>query len=163
MKKYWVILASSLALAACKTTPTTTSSAEAANGSGSNVAQRGVAGNAGAGSMGPTAASVYFDYDQSAIKSQFRDVLGQQAQWLKSHHGDTLTLEGNTDERGSAEYNLALGGRRAAAVRKALVTLGVSEQRAKDVSYGKEKPKATCHEEKCWAENRRVDFVHTQG
>ncbi len=161
MKRYWVFLALSFVLAACKTTPANTS-ADATNGSGSNVSQKGSASDAAAGNTGPTAASVFFDFDQSAVKSQFKDVLGQQADWLKSHRGETVTLEGNADERGSAEYNLALGDRRAAAVRKALVTLGVPEQHVKGVSYGKEKPRAACHEEKCWAENRRVDFVHSQ-
>ncbi len=162
MNRNWLILALFLALAACKTTDNT-SSASKTSGSGSDVSKQDGTGGATSKDVGPTTASIYFDFDQSAVKSQFKDVVGQQAEWLKSHPADTVTLEGNADERGSAEYNLALGDRRAAAVRSALVTLGVSEKRTKGVSYGKEKPKATCHEEKCWAENRRVDFVHNQG
>jgi peptidoglycan-associated lipoprotein len=70
-----------------------------------------------------------------------------------------VVLEGNTDERGSAEYNMVLGLKRAEAVEKSLVTFGVSKSQIKVVSYGKSRPKMNCHEEKCWHENRRVDFV----
>ena len=105
--------------------------------------------------------SIYFDFDKSNIKSQYGDVLQHHAEWMKSHENDHVTLEGNTDERGSSEYNMALGSRRAASAHKALVMSGIPEQRIKDVSYGEEKPRAGCHEEKCWQENRRVDFVHT--
>ena len=105
--------------------------------------------------------SIYFAFDKSNIKSQYSDVLQHHAEWMKSHESDHVTLEGNADERGSSEYNMALGSRRATSVHKALVMLGISEQRIKDVSNGEEKPRAYCHEEKCWQENRRVDFVHT--
>ncbi len=159
MNRYWIIVASSLVLTACNTAPTN-KSADPSKGTpqaSANSPQMATAANAGTAASGVE--SVYFDFDQSAIKPQFKAVLGQQAEWMKSHWHDSVTVEGNADERGSAEYNLALGNRRATAVRKALVTLGVPAQRIKDVSFGKEKPKATCHEERCWAENRRVDFV----
>lgn len=104
--------------------------------------------------------SIYFDYDEFIIKPQFQDVLQQQSEFIKKTSKDSVMLEGNADERGSSEYNLALGQKRAEAVRKALVILGVADSRLEAISYGKEKPRATCHEEKCWQENRRVDFVH---
>ncbi len=162
MNRYWLLVAASLALAACKTADTThsaggTPGGASAGGAASNGTK--VAASSSA-DLAPDAASVYFDFDRAEVKGQFKQALAQQAAWMKSHGKDSLTLEGNADERGSAEYNLALGNRRAVAVRKALVTLGVPERRIKDVSFGKEKPRETCHEEKCWAENRRVDFVH---
>ncbi len=105
--------------------------------------------------------SVYFDFDKSAVKSEFQDALRKQADFLKSHKNDVVTLEGNCDERGSSKYNLALGERRAQAVKKSLRLLGVSPTQIKTVSYGKERPRLQCHEEKCWKENRRADFVHS--
>jgi peptidoglycan-associated lipoprotein len=71
-----------------------------------------------------------------------------------------VVLQGNCDERGSREYNLALGQRRADAVKQRMVLLGVPQTRIETVSFGKEKPRATCHDESCWSQNRRVDFVH---
>ncbi|MBI5920463.1 MAG: peptidoglycan-associated lipoprotein Pal [Betaproteobacteria bacterium] len=104
--------------------------------------------------------SVYFDYDDFIIKPQYQDVILQQAEFIKKTNKDKVMLEGNADERGSTEYNLALGQKRAEAVRKALVIMGVPDSRLEAISYGEEKPRATCHEDKCWQENRRVDFVH---
>lgn len=102
--------------------------------------------------------SVYFDFDQYAIKPEFRAVIEQQADFMKANKNVVLTLVGNADERGSAEYNLALGSQRANAVRKALVVAGVSTDQIKVVSVGEENPKLNCHDESCWKENRRVDF-----
>ncbi|MFA7282006.1 MAG: peptidoglycan-associated lipoprotein Pal [Sterolibacterium sp.] len=104
--------------------------------------------------------SVYFDYDEFIIKPQYQDVIQRQAEFIKKTNRDSVMLEGNADERGSSEYNLALGQKRAEAVRKALNIMGVPDSRLEAISYGKEKPRATCHEENCWQENRRVDFVH---
>ncbi|MDD5174934.1 MAG: peptidoglycan-associated lipoprotein Pal [Sterolibacterium sp.] len=104
--------------------------------------------------------SVYFDYDQFIIKPQFQDVIQQQAEFVKKTSSDSVMLQGNCDERGSSEYNLALGQKRAEAVRRAMVILGVADGRLEAISFGKEKPRAACHEESCWQENRRVDFVH---
>ena len=104
--------------------------------------------------------SVYFDFDKSIVKPEYRDTVQQQADFIKSHGNDTVTLEGNCDERGSSEYNLALGDRRATAVRKTLEILGVYAIQMKTVSFGEEKPRLTCHAEECWKENRRVDFDH---
>ena len=107
--------------------------------------------------------STYFDFDKSNIKPEYRDAIEQNANILKNNGNVTLTLEGNADERGSAEYNLALGNRRANSVKKALVVMGVSADRVKVISLGEERPRKTCHAEKCWKENRRVDFVGMSG
>ena len=104
--------------------------------------------------------SVMFAFDDYTVQPDYTDMLKQQAQFLKDQKTDHLTLQGNADERGSAEYNLALGQKRAEAVRKALGLLGAPEDRIEPISFGEEKPKATCHEESCWAQNRRVDFLH---
>ena len=103
--------------------------------------------------------SVYFDFDSFAIPSAYRDVVIKQAEIIKNNQNKAVVLEGNTDERGSGEYNLALGNRRANSVQKNLVLMGIPAARIKLVSYGKGKPRLSCHEEKCWSENRRVDFV----
>ncbi len=105
--------------------------------------------------------SVYFDFNKSALKPEYRDVLQKQADFVKANKNDTVTIQGNCDERGSPEYNLALGDRRAEAAQKSLELLGVPAAQIRTVSFGLEKPRLTCHAEKCWKENRRDDFVHT--
>ncbi len=107
------------------------------------------------------ASLVLFDFDDYRVKPDYTDMLQKQAQFMKAQGIDKLVLQGNSDERGGAEYNLALGQKRADAVRKALVLLGAPEDRIETISFGKEKPKATCHEASCWDQNRRVDFVHS--
>ena len=104
--------------------------------------------------------SIYFDFDQYAIKPEFRATLEKQAAFLKMNTNLVVVLEGNADERGSAAYNFALGEKRSSTVKKGLVLLGVSESQTKVVSYGNSRPKLACHEEKCWHENRRVDFAY---
>lgn len=104
--------------------------------------------------------SVYFDFDMFAIKPEYRDVVQLQAAFIKAHKNSIVALEGNADERGSNEYNLALGDKRANAVRKNLELLGVPAAQIRAVSMGEEKPRLSCHEEKCWKENRRNDFIH---
>ncbi len=104
--------------------------------------------------------SVYFDFDKYVIKPEYLDVIRQQAEFIKTHKNDIATVGGNADERGSAEYNLALGDRRANAARKNLELLGVPATQIKTLSLGEEKPRLSCHEEKCWQENRRDDFSH---
>lgn len=103
--------------------------------------------------------SVYFDFDRSAIRPDQRSAVTEHAKLANAYANDRITLQGNCDERGGREYNLALGQRRADAVKKRLTLLGVADGRIETVSFGKEKPRALCHEEKCWAENRRADFV----
>jgi peptidoglycan-associated lipoprotein len=94
------------------------------------------------------------------VKPEYQDIIQKQAQFIKDHKNDVVTVEGNTDERGSSEYNLALGDKRANAVRKNLELLGVSDAQINTVSLGQTKPRLTCHEEQCWKEDRRDDFIH---
>ena len=107
------------------------------------------------------AKSVFFDFDDYSIKATYDELLHRQADFLKASATDHLTVQGNTDERGGSEYNLALGQKRADAVRKALVVLGAPDSRIEATSFGKEKPRAACHEESCWSQNRRVHFVNS--
>ena len=104
--------------------------------------------------------SVYFDFDQFTVKPEYRPLLQQHADILKAHPQDTVTLEGNSDERGSSEYNLALGSKRANVVKTQLMLMGIAGSRIQEASYGEEKPRAECHDESCWQQNRRVDFEY---
>jgi len=104
--------------------------------------------------------SVFFDFDSFVVKSEYDAALHAQADFMKANPNSKLTVQGNTDERGGSEYNLALGQKRAEAVRKQLGVLGVSADRVEATSFGKEKPRATCHDESCWSQNRRDDFVN---
>jgi peptidoglycan-associated lipoprotein len=104
--------------------------------------------------------SVYFAYDDFTIQPKYQQSIQAHAAVLKQTGRGVVALEGNADERGSREYNLALGQKRAEAVARALKTLGVPADKLEAVSFGKEKPRTACHEEKCWAENRRVDFSY---
>jgi peptidoglycan-associated lipoprotein len=106
--------------------------------------------------------SVYFNFDSSTIKSESNAVIDLQGKYLSANPTLNVRVEGNTDERGSTEYNLALGQRRAEAVVKALKVVGVKDGQAEAVSYGEEKPKATGHDEASWAQNRRADVVYPQ-
>lgn len=103
----------------------------------------------------------FFDLDRYAIESAQRDVLAADASWLKAHPSVRATIEGHCDERGTAAYNMALGERRAAAARDYLASLGVDASRLKTVSYGKERPFATTHDESAWAQNRRDHLLVT--
>jgi peptidoglycan-associated lipoprotein len=102
---------------------------------------------------------VYFDYDQSEVKPDGKAILGRIGALLKQDKTLSVTIEGNTDERGSTEYNLALGDRRANTARKWLLSYGISKDQLKTVSYGKEKPAADGHDEASWSKNRRDDFA----
>ncbi len=104
--------------------------------------------------------SVYFDYDSYIVKDEFKPVVEAHAAYLSKNTNRKVLIQGNTDERGGREYNLALGQKRAEAVRKSLTTLSVSDAQIEAVSYGKEKPKATGSNEAAWAENRRADIVY---
>ena len=104
---------------------------------------------------------VFFDFDQYDLRSDARERLAKNAQWLAAHPEFTVTLEGHCDERGTNEYNLALGDRRAAAARDYLQSLGVTANRMRTISYGEERPFCTQSEENCWSQNRRAHFVIT--
>jgi len=102
---------------------------------------------------------IYFDFDQSFIRNDAKDVLKANAEWLKAHPKSMVRIEGNCDERGTKEYNQALGQRRAASAKKYLVDLGISAKRISLVSYGKEKPICSESSEGCMQKNRRDDLV----
>ena len=106
--------------------------------------------------------SVFFDFDSYSVADQYQSLLQAHAQYLKSHPQRHVLLQGNTDERGTSEYNLALGQRRAEAVRRALSLMGVPDSQMEAVSLGKEKPVALGHDEASWAQNRRADLVYQQ-
>jgi peptidoglycan-associated lipoprotein len=104
--------------------------------------------------------SVYFDFDSYAVRADGKPVVENHSAYLTKNTQRKVLIQGNTDERGGTEYNLALGQKRAEAVRKAMAALGVSDSQMEAVSLGKEKPKATGHDEAAWAENRRADIVY---
>lgn len=120
-----------------------------------------VAERAGQG-IGPAGVEhvVYFDYDSFAIRAEARPIIESHARFLQANKQRKAMLEGHTDERGGREYNLALGQKRAEAVQRALVLLGVPESQIEPVSYGKEKPAAEGADEAAWAKNRRVEFKY---
>lgn len=104
--------------------------------------------------------SVYFDYDSFVVREDGKPVVANHAGYLTKNTNRKVLIQGNTDERGGTEYNLALGQKRAEAVRRAMASLGVSENQMEAVSLGEEKPKATGSDEAAWAENRRADIVY---
>jgi len=133
----------------------------AANG----AAEAGVANGTGPGVQGPTQPdlqnrTIYFDFDSSEIKGDYTAVIAAHAKYLVSNPSIRVRLEGNTDERGSREYNIGLGERRAQAVRQALMLQGVADSQITTVSYGEERPAVTGHTEAAWSKDRRVDIVY---
>ena len=104
--------------------------------------------------------SVYFDFDDSAVKSDYQSLVQAHARYLAGKRDTTIRVEGNCDERGSREYNLALGQRRAQAVKNVMKVLGVEDRRVETISYGEDKPVAPGHDEASWARNRRADIKY---
>ncbi len=104
--------------------------------------------------------SIYFDFDSFVIRDEFRPVIEAHARYLSQNRGRRVAIQGNTDERGSREYNLALGQKRAEAVRRALAILGVSDAQMEAVSFGEERPRATGADDAAYAENRRADIAY---
>jgi peptidoglycan-associated lipoprotein len=171
MKRLIILALCAATLAACSSTPTSTApvvDSKPATGSGTDP-------NANAGRIPEVRApsadeelmsgvlakrSIYFDLDSFVVKEEFRPVVEAHASFMKRNPGRKVTLEGNTDERGSREYNLALGQKRAEAVKSMLKVLGVPEGQLEAVSYGEERPQATGHDEAAWAQNRRADIVY---
>lgn len=102
---------------------------------------------------------IFFDTDSSVIRADAQAILARQAQWLNKYGQYGITIEGHADERGTREYNLALGARRAAATRDFLVGRGVTGSRVRTISYGKERPVAVCDDISCWSQNRRAVTV----
>jgi len=171
--------AACLLAAACSSTPidtgakpgtaTTTAGSTASTasttgtGSGKPVA---TPGNTGTSTLNTAAAapaerSVYFDFDEATLARQWLDLVERQGRYLSRQPALKVRVEGHTDERGGAEYNLALGQRRAEAVRKALELYGVKAAQIEAISFGEERPKASGHDEPAWQQNRRADIAYS--
>jgi peptidoglycan-associated lipoprotein len=180
MRKWFVAALVALLVVGCKSTETqapapieeqapakaTAPGAEGAATSG--AATSGVSGTAGSGALSPlkdpnnilSKRTIYFDFDSFVVKDEFRPLVEAHAKYLAANKSAHVTLQGNADERGSREYNIALGQKRADAVKQLMVLLGASDAQIETVSFGKEKPKALGHDEAAWAQNRRVDIVY---
>jgi peptidoglycan-associated lipoprotein len=104
--------------------------------------------------------SVYFEFDDTAVRGEYAPLIQRHGQYLQSHPSMKVVVQGNTDERGGSEYNLALGQRRAEAVRAALRVYGVRDAQVEAVSFGEERPQADGHDEGAWRQNRRADIVY---
>ncbi len=104
--------------------------------------------------------SIYFDLDKYEVKDEYKDLVAAHAKYLVANRGFKMLIQGNTDERGSREYNLSLGQKRADAVKRSLVLLGAREDQLESVSLGEEKPKNTANNDTAWAENRRSDMLY---
>ncbi len=146
-----IALVASLALAGCASKKNLNSAADLGLG--------------GAGAATPGSAQdftvnvgdrIFFDTDSSSIRADAQQTLARQAQWLNKYSQYRIVIEGHADERGTREYNLALGARRAAATRDYLISKGVAANRLKTISYGKERPVAVCDDISCWSQNRRA-------
>jgi peptidoglycan-associated lipoprotein len=168
-----VLFAATLALAGCPSQPkkSDTPAAETAGGAGSGggASTGGVATvNAGGGpqgAVGPEGALasqrvIYFDFDSSDIRNEYVDVIAAHGRFLAGNATVRVRLEGHTDERGSREYNIGLGERRAQTVKRALALQGVQEAQIATVSYGEERPAAAGTDEPAWSKNRRVEIVY---
>ena len=176
MKKLLTAIAIACAalLAACSTSPTDEGAAVESRTPGGAAGQPvpggGVTGTpiGGAGKIDPlkdpasplSKRSIYFDFDSDAIKDEFKPTLDAHAKYIRENATSKVLLQGHADERGSREYNLALGQRRADAVRRYLVLAGAPEARIESVSLGEEKPSCMERTEECYAKNRRVDILH---
>ncbi len=146
-----IALVAALAIAGCASKKTPNSAADLGLG--------------GAGAAPPGSAQdftvnigdrIFFDTDSSSIRADAQQTLARQAQWLNQYRQYNIVVEGHADERGTREYNLALGARRAAAARDYLISKGVAAGRLKTISYGKERPVAVCDDISCWSQNRRA-------
>ncbi len=174
IKRHVLLAALALALAGCgsnvKLDPPVQGDASATTGTeGSGAAGQGAdqssvtqvqAGGAGADAAGPAGVGrvIYFDYDSFSVKADYQPVVDQHARFLQANRGRNVILEGNTDERGSREYNLALGQKRAEAVRRALTLVGASDGQIEAVSLGEEKPAVSGSSEDAYSQNRRVEL-----
>jgi peptidoglycan-associated lipoprotein len=104
--------------------------------------------------------SIFFDFDSNLVKDEFKPIVAAHARYLQQNRGAKMRVEGNADERGSREYNLALGQRRSDTVRQMMTLLGANGGQIETVSFGEEKPRRTGHDEESWAENRRADILY---
>jgi len=119
-------------------------------------------GTLGQGGQGGPLTDIHFDYNDFTIREQDGQILKVNADWLSKHQGSRVQIEGHCDDRGSEEYNIALGAKRAQAAKDYLQTLGIPSDRMSTISYGKELPLCTEENEDCWAQNRRDHFVVSQ-
>jgi peptidoglycan-associated lipoprotein len=175
MKKYLFAAAMALLLAGCSTQPTapvddkSTTGTPAAGTPGTTTSGATTSGVTGApGAMSPlkdpnnilSKRSVYFEFDSFVVEDKYKALIDAHARYMAANRSAKVTLQGNTDERGSREYNIALGQKRADAVKRAMTLMGVQEIAIETVSFGKEKPRREGHDEGSWAENRRVDILY---
>lgn len=171
MKKLALVGAVSLVLAACSSVNLDNPPVEdrstgtgAANAGDSVVAKTSVApvddGRSSQSAITNVSRLVYFDYDSYVIKPEFQTLIDAHARYIKADAKRKVAIEGHTDERGGREYNLALGQRRAEAVRRSLVLLGVADSQIEAVSFGKEKPAVQGNDEAAWSKNRRAEISY---
>ena len=178
MRLFIIAAIAVFALAGCKSTDTQTAAPIDDKGTGTTTAvpdsttTKGVGGTGVTGTAGAIAPhkdpanllsqkrSIYFDYDQFTIKDEFKATVEGHAKYVQGNRTLRIILQGNTDERGTREYNIALGQKRADAVKKLMMLLGANEIQIETVSFGKEKPRRDGHDDSSWAENRRVDIVY---
>lgn len=168
LKQLSIILTSALVLTACSSAVKLDDKAPVEDKSAAGQADTRAVTPVTAGSTDPlndpkgvlAKRSVYFDFDKYDVKDEYKPVVDAHSKYLTSNKNRKVVIQGNTDERGGSEYNLALGQKRAEAVRKSMSLLGVADSQMEAVSFGKEKPKATGHDEAAWAENRRADIVY---
>ena len=154
--KFAAMIVAGLSLAACANNP-----------NAMNNANAGLAGNAAPGSAQDFVVNVgdrvFFESDQTDLSPQAIATLDKQAQWLQTYNRYSFTIEGHADERGTREYNIALGARRAQSVREYLVSRGIDANRMRTISSGKERPVAVCNDISCWSQNRRAVTVLNAG
>jgi peptidoglycan-associated lipoprotein len=166
-----LLLAACLSLSACGSKPvkpTAPAATSTDNGGADTTGANGASANGGGidqEAPGPQAGLlakrvVYFDFDSSEIKGEGTDIVAAHAKFLASNPATRVRLEGHTDERGSREYNIGLGERRAQSVRRALLLQGAADAQISTVSYGEERPAVPGHDEAAWAKNRRVEIVY---
>jgi len=177
MKKFLVAAAMAALLAGCSTQPAAPvedqSAAAAAAAAKDGAATSGTTTSGVSGSATGTGAnplkdpnnilskrSIYFEFDSFVVEDKYKGQIDAHAKYLSGNRSAKVTLQGHTDERGSREYNIALGQKRADAVKRAMTLMGVQDVVIETISYGKEKPKREGHDEAAWAENRRVDIVY---
>ena len=173
MNRFLIAALVALALAGCSTNPTTApvedkSADAAATPSGATTSGASTSGVSGTTGMNPlkdpnnilSKRSIYFEYDSFVVADQYKPIIEAHAKYLAANRNAKVTLQGHADERGSREYNIALGQKRADAVKRMMTLLGVQDMAIESVSFGKERPKNLGHDEAAWAENRRVDIVY---
>lgn len=178
MKRILTAILATAILAACSSTPTKEQD-------GATVEDRGAAGSQTTqppASTGPSTStldskgvsgdplkdpsnilskrSIYFELDSNVVKEEFKPLVAAHARYLQQNRGQKMAVQGHADERGSREYNLALGQRRADAVKQMMTLLGAQSDQIETVSFGEEKPKSTGHDEASWSENRRADLAY---